>query len=146
MGQFDDLTPSQGALLCKVVEASRKSDVHTFRLLVWKPRKACLQGGLGESELEISGVPDEPSFYEALGQLGYVYTSPRAPDGITIDLLRRAFDYATYARRSHLRGWLQDWACDLGQDRTLRSKIMWTFWAVVISQLGVIGMKLLGWL
>lgn len=139
MGQFDDLTPIQGRLLrrcadlglrcdCETLCSQWRADVGAFEVAPKFPRAT--------DDCTLHDVPGGLLTYRVLADLGYILIGEVKNDDsrrISFTLLRRAFDYAAYADKVTLGRWLADLRWDLAHDDTIRSKLLWSLAAIVIS-------------
>ena len=141
MGAFDDLTAREGVALVDIVRKARALGAEVYvPLLTFGDSRLDAYDGSGA----IDPVPAEKSFWDHLTLAGYVLALHDE-----IRLLPRAYRYAAYAAmKPRCRRW-EDIKAELGKE-TYHSRLIWhavaVLISVILSNLGVIVMKLLGWL
>lgn len=131
MAKFSDLTPDQAAFLVCTVALLRARAYEQFRVIRYMGG-ATLALQLRDQDQTVSDhAPSADAFYAGLGQRGYLDVV--WGNGLTFRLTRRALDYAAYARRRWLGRFWEDLSHDLGHDSTLRSRLLWSLLAIIIS-------------
>ncbi len=143
MGKFwPPLMESQSAMVKELVRPSVDKVVQfQLRRPVHSPGKVPLNG-----DVVISDVRKETGFWselEGYDLIRVLSQKPHSAEWFYVTLLGR--EYAQYASKGKPGRWWANLRHDLGEDSTLRSKIVWSILSVVASNLVFMGMKLLGW-
>ena len=144
MAKFDDLTADQAQFLVDSVEAIQGRTYEQFWLLrTMDGSHLNLQLPEGDENVR-EDAPRSDAFYTGLSHLGYL--DSMLGQDLTFRLTRRAVDYAAYARRSWLGQKWEDLCYDLGQGTTLRSRLLWSAFSIIVSVFLAYFREIITWL
>ena len=143
MAKYDDLTPDQRHWLTRIAAAIRPYPNEGFAVHFLLDHAAL---SFRHANAGLLDLPREPLLLQAYHDGGYIHAewdSPSRACFIPAPHLERAV--AFWAKSRWGRWWI-NLGHDLGHNDTLRSKLIWAFWTVIVSCLGTIAMKLFGWI
>ena len=133
MAKFDDLTQEHGEFLQQIAAAVQDREYEQFMVLRTMGNSTLSLLFRDTQETLQNDAPRSDAFYEGLYRLGYL--DAVGSRDLQFRLTQRALDYTAYAGRSNLgRSW-EDLCYDLGQGQTLRSRLLWSIFAIVVSVL-----------
>lgn len=133
MGKYDDLTHEQRGFLERLVRDTKHIGSSSYVLASSSNGGSLLPlEARGES---LGGVPSAEGFYRGLASRGYLDIGPSSNNSLQVHIAQRTYEYVEYAKRDRFSRWMADLSYDLGEDSTLRSKIIWAIATVIIATL-----------